>query len=210
VRTSFVFLLLTLPAAPVPSSAQDPILRWGGDAEGGAPFMEASPEDPTKLVGFDVEIAELIARGLGRKPEFVVVQYAQIDQSVARGDVEIGLSGIEDTPARRSAMAVTIPYFQFSEVLSVRDADRETFRTLEDLGGRRVATLGGTIAYEILLRAQSDHDITPVSYDDDVHPYSDLVLGRVDAVLLDNVLAERRKKTISGFTIQPESVATSH
>jgi polar amino acid transport system substrate-binding protein len=184
--------------------------RWAGDPEGGAPFVEASPNDPESVVGFDVEIAELIAQGLGRAPEFVVVQYASIDQSVARGDAEIGLSGIEDTPARRSAMAVTVPYFQFAEVLSVRDADRDTFRTLEDLAGRRVATLGGTIAYEILLRAQREHGITPVSYDDDVHPYSDLVLGRVDGVLLDNVLAERRKKTIDGFTVQPDSVATSH
>ena len=33
-----------------------------------------------------------------------------------------------------------------------------------------------------------------MSYDDDVHPYSDLVIGRVDAVLLDNVLAERRQR----------------
>ena len=36
--------------------------------------------------------------------------------------------------------------------------------------------------------------IEAVSYDDDVHPYSDLVLGRLDAVLLDNVLAERRRR----------------
>ena len=49
-----------------------------------------------------------------------------------------------------------------------------------------------------------------MSYDDDVHPYTDLVLGRVDAVLLDNVLADRRTKTMAGFTTQPESVATGH
>src|SRR5439155_9056131 len=35
-------------------------------------------------------------------------------------------------------------------------------------------------------------------------------LGRVDAVLLDNVLADRRRRFISGFTIQPESVAIGH
>jgi polar amino acid transport system substrate-binding protein len=32
----------------------------------------------------------------------------------------------------------------------------------------------------------------------------------LDAVLLDNVLAERRRKTTPGLTIQPDSVATSH
>src|SRR5262249_41249483 len=51
---------------------------------------------------------------------------------------------------------------------------------------------------------------TAVSYEDDVHPYSDLVLGRVDAVLLDNILADRRKKVIIGFTIQPATVTSSH
>jgi polar amino acid transport system substrate-binding protein len=52
---------------------------------------------------------------------------------------------------------------------------------------KRVATLGGTIAYEILLRAESIYGLHAVSHEDDVHPYSDLVLGRADAVLLDHV-----------------------
>src|SRR5205823_4991500 len=41
-------------------------------------------------------------------------------------------------------------------------------------------------------------------------PFSDLTLGRVDAVLLDNVLADRRHRTIPGFTIQPDTVAIGH
>ena len=59
-------------------------------------------------------------------------------------------------------------------------------------------------------RHRSDHGITPVSYDDDVHPYEDLINGRVDAVLLDNVLAFRRARTVKGFTVQPQSVAIGH
>lgn len=187
-----------------------PTLRWAGDAEGGAPYVEADPADPSRVVGFDVDVAELIARGLGRRPEFVEIAFASIDQSIARGDADIGLSGIEDTPARRSAYAVTVPYYQFREVLSVRSGDAEQFRTLADLRGRRVGTLGGTIAYEILLNAERDHAIVAVSYDDDVHPYSDLLLGRLDAVLLDNVLANRRSRTTSGFVTQPQPVAISH
>jgi polar amino acid transport system substrate-binding protein len=185
-------------------------LRWAGDPEGGAPFVEADPAKPDKLVGFDVEIADLIARGLGRRASFVNITFTSIDQSIERGDAEIGLSGIEDTPARRATMAATIPYYQFREVLSVRDADAARFRTLADLRGRRVGTLAGTIAYEILLRAEREFGVQPVSYDDDVHPYGDLVNGRLDAVVLDNVLAERRARALSGFTIQPESVATGH
>ena len=199
-------LLLAIPAF----GEQPKELRWAGDPEGGAPYVEASPDNPNVLVGFDVEIADLIARGLKRSPRFVLVQFSSIDQSITRGDADIGMSGMEDTPARRATMAPTIPYYEFREVLAVRDADAPRFRTLADLSGHRVATLSGTIAYEILLHAARDYGIVPISYDDDLHPYTDLTLGRVDAVLLDNVVANRRKKTVAGFTVEPESVATSH
>jgi polar amino acid transport system substrate-binding protein len=195
-----VVLTLALPAE----------LRWAGDAEGGAPFVEADPSHPDQVVGFDVEVAALMAEGLGRVPRFVMIAFTSIDQSIARGDADIGLSGIEDTPARRSTLAVTIPYYEFREVLAVRTGDAGRLRTLENLRGKRVATLGGTIAYEILLRAERDYGLTAVSYEDDVHPYSDLLLGRVDAVLLDNVLADRRQRVMPGFTIQPQSVAIGH
>ena len=36
------------------------------------------------------------------------------------------------------------------------------------------------------------------------------MLGRVDAVLLDNVLAEPRVRAHAGFTVQPQSVAIGH
>ena len=50
-------------------------LRWGGDAEGGSPFVEADPSDPTRVVGFEVEIARLLAEGLGRQPRFIQVGF---------------------------------------------------------------------------------------------------------------------------------------
>jgi polar amino acid transport system substrate-binding protein len=207
----FVLLVSLCTFGPAPASPSEPQeFRWAGDPEGGAPFVEADPARPDQVVGFDVEIAELIAHGLSRRPTFVNITFTSIDQSIERGDADIGLSGIEDTPARRATMAPTVPYYKFREVLSVRDADASRYRTLADLRGRRVGTLGGTIAYEILLRGERDFDIRAVSYDDDVHPYTDLVIGRVDAVLLDHVLAERRRLTTPGFTVQPESIAAGH
>jgi polar amino acid transport system substrate-binding protein len=193
-----------------PPSTHAQTLRWGGDAEGGAPFVEADPKDPSRLVGFDVEIAELIARKLGRAPQFLQVQFTSLDQSARRGDFDIGLSGIEDIPARRQSLAASIPYYEFREVLTVREGDRDRYRSLADLKGRRVATLGGTMAYDLLLDAERTSGITAVSYDDDVHPYSDLVLGRVDAVVLDNVLADRAMRRNSGLFTHPEALAVGH
>ncbi len=203
-----VVLLTVLLAMSV--RAQE-VLRWGGDSEGGAPYVEADPNDPAKVEGFDVEVAEEIAKGLGRRPQFVQVAYAAIDQSVQRGDFDLGMSGVEDTPARRAALAATIPYYTFTETLTVREADRARFDDLADLRGRKVGTLGGTIAYEILLQAEKDHGITAVSYDDDVHPYEDLQQGRLDAVLLDNIIAARSMRRTPGlYTHFDKPLAKGH
>src|SRR5206468_10961801 len=129
-------LLMTSAAA----AGATPPLRWGGDSEGGAPFVEADPNNPAVVRGFDVEVAEAIANGLGRRAEFVQVTFTAIDQSVERGHFAIGMSGVEDTPPRRAAHSVTIPYFEFHEVLTVRAEDRNRFRTFADLRGRKVGT----------------------------------------------------------------------
>jgi polar amino acid transport system substrate-binding protein len=204
-----IVVCLALPAASARGqSALD--LRWGGDAEGGAPYVEADPADPSRVVGFDVEVAQLLASGLGRTPRFIQVGFTSIDAAAARGDFDVGLSGIEDSAARRSRLSVTIPYYEFREVLTVRAADAETYRTLGDLRGRRVATLGATLAYDLLVEAQARDGIVPVTYEDDVHPYSDLVLGRVDAVVLDAILAQRGMRRNAGLTNQPAPLAVGH
>jgi polar amino acid transport system substrate-binding protein len=203
--------VVTLALAPGDSAAQQPSpLKWAGDSEGGAPYVEADPQHPERVQGLDVEIAELIAKELGRAPQFVQIAFTSLDQSAARGDFDIALDGIEDTPARRASLGVTLPYYEFREVLTVRAADAARFRSLADLRGRRVATLGGTTAYELLLAAEREHGVDPVSYDDDVHPYEDLLNGRVDAVLLDNVIAERSMRRMPGLATQPDAVAVGH
>jgi polar amino acid transport system substrate-binding protein len=204
-----VAVVVVLLRATDSVSAQTP-LRWGADAEGGAPLVEADPRDPSRMVGFDVEIAELISRELGRPPRFVQVAFTSLDQSALRGDFDIGLGGIEDSAARRQTLGVSVPYFEFREVLTVRNPDRHRYRSLASLRGARVATLGGTLAYELLRRAEQTDGLTAVSYDDDVHPYEDLALGRVDAVLLDHILAERAVRRTTGLVIQPDALAVGH
>src|SRR6478672_7983948 len=181
-RASTAVLFVCLMLASAASRAQDrPELRWGGDAEGGAPYVEADAADPSHVVGFDA--------------------------AAARGDFDVGLSGIEDTPARRARLAITIPYYEFREVLTVRSADKERYRTLADLRGHRVATLGATLAYDLLVDAEAREGLIPVTYEDDVHPYSDLVVARVDAIVLDAILAERGVRRNAGLTNQPAVLA---
>jgi len=76
-------------------TAADPReLVWAGDPEGGAPYVEADPSHPDRVIGFEVEIADLLARGLGRTARFTNIMFSSIPQSIARGDADHGLNGI--------------------------------------------------------------------------------------------------------------------
>lgn len=206
-RRPAVTCLLSILTFAAPAAAQvGQELRWGGDAEGGAPFVEADPADPDRVVGFDVDVAALVAADLGLVPRFVQTGFTTLDAAVSRGDVDIGLGGVEDSPARRSRLAVTVPYYQFREVLTVRAADRARYHTFADLRGRRAGTLAGTLAHDLLQRAARTYGLAVVTYEDDVHPYEDLVNGRIDAVVLDQVLAQRATRRHAGLVNQPTDV----
>jgi polar amino acid transport system substrate-binding protein len=94
--------LLTLVAVVIPpglhpglagsAAAQEkPPLRWGGDKNGGAPYIF---EDAAgNLTGFEVEFAEYLAAELGRKPVFVQNQWDNLPQSLLRGEHDIVLNG---------------------------------------------------------------------------------------------------------------------
>ena len=189
--------------------ADAPPLRWGGDAEGGAPFVEADPRDPSKVRGFDVEVAEEIAKGLGRRPEFVQVAFNEIDQSVERGDFDIGMSGVEDTPARRAAACGNDPLLRIPR--SAHRARRGSRSLSHDGRSARTSHRHARRHDRVrLLAAEKSDGVICVSYDDDVHPYADLRQGRLDAVLLDNIIAARSMRSISGLFTQPQPVATGH
>jgi ABC-type amino acid transport system permease subunit len=161
-------------------------LRWAGDLQGGEPYTYRDPQDPARVIGFEAEIARGLARRLGVGERFVQNDWTNLIPSLERGDFDAVLNGIEDTPALRARCLVTRPYFTFSEQLVVRRGSR--LRKLDDLAGRRVGTLASSLAHTILREHPA---IETVLYSGGAEPYRDLELGRIDAVLLDSVIASR-------------------
>src|SRR5437016_7610614 len=162
-------------------------LRWGGDMQGGEPYVFQDPGSPSGLSGFEVEIAGALARRLGLAAEFVQNDWQTLIPSLERGDFDVALNGIEVTPARRARVAFTRPYYAFTEMLVVRRDDRSV-DGLGDLRGARVGTLEGSLALDLVRAAPG---VELVLYEGVEEPYLDLERGRVRAVLLDNIIAAR-------------------
>jgi polar amino acid transport system substrate-binding protein len=161
-------------------------LTWGGDLQGGAPYVYEDPSGDGSIRGFEVDIARALGRRLGVGARFVQHDWSNLVPALERGDFDIALNGIEDTPARRERVLLSVPYFVFGETLAVRKKSAGV-RSLDDLAGKRVGTLNQTLAHDFL----STRPVEVVLYEGQQEPYFDLLHERIDAVLLDHVIADR-------------------
>jgi polar amino acid transport system substrate-binding protein len=160
-------------------------LTWGADLQGGEPYLYEDPANPSNVIGFEVDIAKAIARRLGVKAKFIQYNWSNLVPSLERGDFDIVLNGLEYTSERAERIMLSDPYFIYAETLAVRKDS--PYRTLAELKGKRVGTLNQTFAHD-LLRAQP---LEAVLYEGNEEPYIDLEQARTDAVLLDNIIADR-------------------
>ncbi len=160
-------------------------ILWGSDQEGGAPYVFPDPEDPSRLIGFEVDIAEAIARRLGVRQRMIQNSWESLIPGLERGDYDIAMNGIEITPDRQKRVLFSIPYYVYTEQLVVRK-DETGINSLDDLKGKKVGTLSGAVAHRILEQVEG---VKIVVYSGVVEPYEDLALGRLDAVFLDLPIA---------------------
>ena len=161
------------------------ILHWGADVVGGVPYVYEDPQHKGRYIGFENEIATEIARSLGVKLDLVVKAWDTLIPELQRGSFDMAMNGIEDTEDRGRLVLFSDPYYVYSQQITVRKSNKG-IAALADLKGRRVATLSGTAAEDILRRSDG---VTVVVNPEIVYSYRDLAAGKVDAVLLDKPIA---------------------
>ena len=160
-------------------------LTWGADSEGGAPYEFQDPRDPGKLIGFEVDMVRAIGRILGRPTEFVQNQWDGLIPGLQRGNYDMAVSGLEITADRARVVGFSRPYYVTFEQLAVRSESND-IRSLDGCRGKNVGTLKGSLAHRIL---DARGDLNVLSYDGQINAYEDLANARLDAVLMDHIIA---------------------
>nr|SIP63223.1 hypothetical protein [uncultured bacterium] len=95
-------------------------------------------DENDQLVGLDVEIGTLIAKGLGVEPEFQETDWDSILAGVDSGRFDIACNGVGYTETRAEKYSFSTPYVYTHKVLVV-GIDNEDIKTVEDLKGRTTA-----------------------------------------------------------------------
>lgn len=182
------------------------VLRWGADVIGGVPYVYEDPNNPGTYIGFEMHVAGAIARELGVNQVLVIRAWDTLIPELQKGSFDMAMNGIEDTEERGKMVLFSEPYYVYSQQLTVRKGT-DGVKNLSDLAGRRVATLSGTAA-EDLLRATTGIEV--VTNPEIIYSYGNLEKGQVDAVLLDTPIAAAYGATNPKLKNVGESFSEGH
>ncbi|MEV6416840.1 ABC transporter substrate-binding protein [Kribbella sp. NPDC051718] len=143
-------------------------------------------KDGTKVIGFDVDLLDLVAKDLGLEQEVVSIEWAQVTSGAAyqakKCDMGMGAMTINDS--RKAAIGITDPYMDATQVLLVKKG--APYKSLEDLKGKKVGVQADTTGKDYALAASKKVGFEVVVFNDLALQTNNVKSGRVDAAVNDN------------------------
>jgi cyclohexadienyl dehydratase len=100
-----------------------------------------------KYEGHDIDVAELIAKELGVRVEYVATSWRDLMGDLLGDKYDVAVGGITQTVARTAQVDFLPPYAPFGKVALVRAEDKDKFTTQESLNQETVRVIknpGGT------------------------------------------------------------------
>lgn len=179
-------LLLALAAASAEARTFEEIKKEGKivvATEGAFPPFNFF-RGPT-LTGFEVEIAEALAKKMGVDIEWRALAFDALLAGLRQDRWDMVIASFAITPERSKAVSFTDPHYCSGGVIVAKNP---AIRTSKDLAGKTVAVQTGTTYLENVQKLADVKEVKNFPKDTDAR--SALVSGRVDAWVTDRFVAK--------------------
>jgi polar amino acid transport system substrate-binding protein len=164
--------------------------------------------------GITVEAVREIAKQAGFNVEFKDLPWPSLIPALKAKKIDILVTGLSVTCERDKVIDYTIPFFALKDVVLVKkNSDLNIATALSS--GARIGVQGGSSQYswvEKNLMNKKNLDVKVSTYEDFVMAMEDMLTGRLDAVIVDQLSAleylnKGRPVKIVGTIENPRSVA---
>ncbi len=172
--------------AKVAAAANDGVFKIGLDPE----FPPMGYRDTEgNYVGFDIDLAKEVAKRLGMEFEAVPINWDAKNMELGTGNIDCIWNGFTMT-GREGDYLWTSPYVTNAQVIVVNE--KSDIKTAADLAGKVLALQQGSTAENALnSRADIKDSLANTLFvADNVSALNELKAGGVDAVLVDEVVAD--------------------
>lgn len=145
-----------------------------------------------KIVGIDVDISNKVAAKLGKTLTIRDVAFDTLPAELASGKCDFVAAGMTVTEDRKKNMDFSDPYFDATQSIIVPKGS--TIKSRKDLNGKKVGVQQGTTGDTYCTDEKHTSDIKVGSvkrYNKGADAISDLMAGRIDAVVIDDFPAKK-------------------
>ncbi|MFC4800075.1 amino acid ABC transporter substrate-binding protein [Neobacillus sp. GCM10023253] len=164
-------------------------------------------DEKNEIVGFDIDYAKAAAEKMGQKVKFQPIDWKTKESELSSGRIDLIWNGYTITDERKKKVLFTKPYLKNAQVV-VTKADSKISK-LADLEGKVVGLQSLSSASDALdANPIKDKIKTVTEFKDNVLALNDLKSGRLDAVVIDEVVIKYyMSKEKESFKILDESLA---
>jgi polar amino acid transport system substrate-binding protein len=158
------------------------------------PPISSYATDAKTIVGFDPDLSQLVADGLGRKLKVVTLAWPDWPLALQSGKVDAVISNVTVTEERKEKFDFSTYRRDELGFYVKADSTIKSIHEPKDVAGLRIITDAGTNQEKVLLewnRENVAHGLKPVSiqyYDDDAVRIVALQSGRADAIFSVNAV----------------------
>jgi ABC-type amino acid transport substrate-binding protein len=181
VRTAFLALLVLIILGCQDSDKMNLII--GVDPT--FPPME-SLDNKGNPIGLDIDMINAAAKAGGFKVSFVCVPWDSIFYELQAGRIDAIVSSVSIFDWRKETIDFSSSYYDSPQVIVVPKAATDV-TSLNDLRGRKVGVVRGSVAASFLEADAGGYGIVSVEYDNYDDPYYDLVAGRLSGMIGDSL-----------------------
>lgn len=146
-------------------------------------------DENNELVGFDIDLAKAAAEKMGVEVEFQPIDWDSKELELNSDKIQLIWNGFSITDERLATMEFTKPYLNNRMLIVVPEGSDIKAKT--DLAGKNVGVQDGSSAVDAI---ESDEIHTQFAsmptYDTNLLALADLEIGRVDAVVIDEVVVK--------------------
>lgn len=198
------FLLAALSALALGANlaqAQDNVLRVGTDAT----FPPMEFVENGKRTGFDIELTEALAKAMGKKVEWIDIDFKGLIPGLISKRFDMAVSAIYITDERKKVVDFTDPYYAGGLVAMVKDGNT-SIRKLGDLDGKKVTVQVGTKSVGYL--QQNFPKVQRVEVEKNQEMFNLVDIGRADAAVTGKPAAFQYVRTRPGLRVLDEQLTT--